>query len=332
MVSTIDNYCKQCGKCCKAIISVRSASTYLEQHPELQAKIDAYNKGELSMEEVAKDEGLFAVINFKPITKEEATKVNPHIASLWDDGQTFFHECRQAGEDGRCKIHEQPRAGFCHNHPLYNITFREYVHMPYMDWYVPDCGYAQKWEADKARMLEIEQQEKENGTLKIFGEREDKDKYCKRCGACCAVIVESYPIDHFMATHPEIKEVVDDYRAGKMSDDHLSLHDNAFKIVNFTEISETEAFKRNPHLAEMGLSNSTHYYTCRYYDPESKLCPLHEKGIKPRFCRDYPVFGYQGRPISEEIEAREDMYIPTCGIFEELERRYYGQMNNGADN
>lgn len=233
----MEDLCKQCGKCCQAIISVHSTSEHLRKHPGLTRKVEDYTNGKLSAEKVAEDDGLFAIINFVEITKDEAIKVNPHLVDVFDD-TLHFYKCRQLDPKTKlCKIHDGPRAGYCHYSPLYNMTLKEYVDMDYMDWYIPDCNFARVWEERKAKVLDAREKEVKIDYTGI-------DEHCKRCGKCCEVIAMNVPMKNYPA--------------------------------HFKPITEDEAFRLNPHLKEIGLKDK-HYYSCSELDPETKLCRIYEK-------------------------------------------------------
>lgn len=319
----MNNFCKCCGKCCAAIISKWDVSAILSSSEKYQkAKLD-YEAGILTDADVCKDNGLFGIINFTPISKEEAVSHNPHIAEMDTDG-SFFYRCRHFSYETRlCDAHENGlKASFCWAYPQNDITFREYVSMPYMQWHVPDCGYAQEWEREKKAILDAEK----NGKTLIT---DDIGFSCKKCGKCCSAIILDEPIINKLRD-PELAKLYYKYMTGNLSDELVSENNDLFMVVHLKQISEKEAFTTNPNLKKMGLTGK-YYYKCPYIDPMTKLCPLHTKGLKPKFCWDYPVFGGI-RWIEDEIRDREARYVPDCGIYEEIERRYNEKKKNGVDN
>lgn len=273
----MEDLCKRCGKCCQAIVSIHSTQEQLNDS-NIARMVEDYKSGKLSEQDVAKIDSLFAVLNFEEITKEDAIKVNPHLAEVAEE--LHFYRCKRFdAATNLCTTHDDRRPKFCHYAPLYNFTLKEYVDMPYMDWYMPTCNYARVWEERKAKVLDARAR-----GIKV--DSTGANEHCAKCGKCCEVIVMNLPMQNYPA--------------------------------HFEMITETEAFRLNPHLKDIEPKNK-YYYKCRELDPRTKLCRIHER--RPEFCCKYPQFGESELGL---LLSPDDIYVPECGIIRELRRRCFG--------
>lgn len=112
--------CNQCGMCCRVI--------KLEQSPE-EVKAMALLTGVLGIP----SDNTFAAEHWRPLTREEAMRINPFYVSQLPD-TAHFYSCDRLGEDGRCRAHDV-RPLVCRGYPWYDRPPRV---MPVPD---PQCGY-----------------------------------------------------------------------------------------------------------------------------------------------------------------------------------------------
>jgi Fe-S-cluster containining protein len=128
-----------CGKCCEAIHIPKSA----EEIAEMAKTQIAWGKTDLDNDVV------FIHFNWTPITKEEAYRINPHLAANEDHvrkewgehgiesyNSLHFFTCKHFDKETRkCTIHEI-RPHVCSGYPWYGRP-PEPTHL----FYSPDCGY-----------------------------------------------------------------------------------------------------------------------------------------------------------------------------------------------
>ena len=113
--------CNGCGACCKVLV--------LEQSPEEVRQMAALTR----VLGIPSDH-IFAAEHWRPLTRAEATALNPFYTSrLPADAQLYT--CDRLGADGRCTVYEE-RPLVCRGYPWYGQAPRE---MPLAD---PECGYA----------------------------------------------------------------------------------------------------------------------------------------------------------------------------------------------
>ena len=77
---------------------------------------------------------IFAAEHWRPLTREEATALNPFYTSRLP-ADAHLYTCDRLGADGRCTVYEE-RPLVCRGYPWYDGPPRE---MPLAD---PECGYA----------------------------------------------------------------------------------------------------------------------------------------------------------------------------------------------
>jgi Fe-S-cluster containining protein len=77
---------------------------------------------------------IFAAEHWRPLTREEATALNPFYTSRLP-ADAHLYTCDRLGADGRCTVYEE-RPLVCRGYPWYDRPPRE---MPLAD---PECGYA----------------------------------------------------------------------------------------------------------------------------------------------------------------------------------------------
>ncbi len=113
--------CNGCGACCKVLV--------LEQSPEEVRQMAALTR----VLGIPSDH-IFAAEHWRPLTREEATALNPFYTSRLP-ADAHLYTCDRLGADGRCTVYEE-RPLVCRGYPWYDRTPRE---MPLAD---PECGYA----------------------------------------------------------------------------------------------------------------------------------------------------------------------------------------------
>lgn len=106
--------------------------------------------------------------------------------------------------------------------------------------------------------------------LKMFPELE-KTADCSMCGKCCEAIL--IPV-----SSEEMKP-----------DSGIRFRDGDFMRENFVPMTQEEAFRINPNLADPLSIEKKYYYSCKQYDKTTKLCGAHEN--RPQVCSGFPWYG-----------------------------------------
>lgn len=120
--------CNLCGRCCEAI-ALRDDWTRLEN----------YQGGG--------DRG-FVAKHWKPISKEEATKVNAYLLSNPNFQAYNFYTCDWFDKEKRICSHHEERPSVCRDYPWYGGQVRtDEV------FYSEDCGY--KIDRERQRVIEV---------------------------------------------------------------------------------------------------------------------------------------------------------------------------------
>lgn len=153
-MTDLNNCCKMCGKCCAVVISPYDLKAVYRQNRALHKNVSDYKRGDLTDEQIAKHNMLFSLINFTPISREEAFKLVPELHI--NVKKPFFYKCKHFNYETKlCDLHEKglkPR--FCVDYPLYDMPFETFMTFPVYHWFVPSCGYAEVWEQEKKRILD----------------------------------------------------------------------------------------------------------------------------------------------------------------------------------
>ena len=169
--------CHMCGMCCRAIV-LSFSHDELKERPSVQD----YLAGKVTRTDLWNDDPIFCYLNWKPISRDEAMEINPHLLNweklrLEDEKETGksapmnFYTCTKFdSETNRCTVHnERPRV--CSAYPWYRgIDLNEM-------FYSLDCGYKiDIIQEEKLRSLdkETEQKEKFSDECELLGVEEDE--------------------------------------------------------------------------------------------------------------------------------------------------------------
>jgi Fe-S-cluster containining protein len=112
--------CNGCGACCKVLV--------LEQSPE-----DIRRMAALTRVLGIPSDHVFAAEHWRPITREEAMRLNPFYASRLSP-EAHLYSCDKVGGDGRCTVYEE-RPLVCRGYPWYGQPAKA---LKLAD---PDCSY-----------------------------------------------------------------------------------------------------------------------------------------------------------------------------------------------
>lgn len=129
--------CHMCGMCCKAIVLPVSYDELKER-----SSVQDYINGS-KCEGIENNDVLFVWLNWKPISKEEAFKINPHLR-LWEERfierncleKLNFWTCTKHDPvTNKCTVHEH-RPKVCSDFPWYGRSV-----VTTEPFYSPECGY-----------------------------------------------------------------------------------------------------------------------------------------------------------------------------------------------
>lgn len=119
--------CKDCGKCCQAIIlnvSFERIKEIVELNPKIEGK-GCYG---------------FALRNFIPISEDAAFKINPYLKHWHGTEGKYYYRCKMFSEyDKKCSVYEI-RPDVCKTFPLEN--YKDAIcGIEELSFYSKDCRY-----------------------------------------------------------------------------------------------------------------------------------------------------------------------------------------------
>ncbi|MHB1937045.1 MAG: YkgJ family cysteine cluster protein [Acidobacteriaceae bacterium] len=121
------------------------------------------------------------------------------------------------------------------------------------------------------------------------------------CGKCCVAIkLTDIDVPHYQRWMDAFADA--EHRGATISPDvrHLATH--------FTRITKEQAVRRNQFLKGTRNKGAT-FYTCDWYDEETKLCLHHDQ--RPPMCSRYPFYGGL-------LGADFEPYTPDCGYLGDI--------------
>ena len=138
--------CRQCGACCCAVAMLFSKKDIREHWNN-----DSGNKA-------------FVLKHWKRISKEQAVKNNPHVASIMEEyrrgnQKVYWYACKLQ-VDNRCSIHSE-RPSICEGYPWYGKkpTPKEFL-------YGANCGFKIDQAISEAGLADLKSQLQGKGKQK----------------------------------------------------------------------------------------------------------------------------------------------------------------------